>query len=153
MSEQTQVLNQRVQSDYLAAYKAKDALRLSVLRLLKAAATNLEVELKRPITDAELLGIILKQAKQRQDSIEQFKAGGRDDLAAKEEAELVILKDYLPQVLEGDELEKAVNEAIQKTGATAARDMGKVMASLMEDYKGRLDGKAVSALVRSKLQG
>ena len=146
-------LSKQIQSDYLTAYKAKDALRLYVLRHLKTAATNLSVELKRDVNDDELLDVILKQAKQRQDSIEQFKAGGRNDLAAIEEAELVILKDYLPQMLEGAELEKAVNEAMQKTGATAARDMGKVMASLMEDYKGRLDGKAVSALVRSKLQG
>ena len=146
-------LSQQIQTDYLAAYKAKDALRLSVLRHLKTAATNLSVELKRDVNDDELLDVVLKQAKQRQDSIEQFKAGGRDDLAAKEEAELVILKDYLPQTLSADELEKAVNEAMQKTGASTARDMGKVMASLMEDYKGRLDGKAVSALVRSKLQG
>ena len=145
-------LSKQIQSDYLTAYKAKDALRLSVLRHLKTAATNLSVELKRDVNDDELLDVILKQAKQRQDSIEQFKAGGRNDLAAIEEAELVILKDYLPQMLEGAELEKAVNEAMQKTGASTARDMGKVMASLMEDYKGRLDGKAVSALVRSKLQ-
>ena len=145
-------LSQQIQSDYLTAYKAKDALRLSVLRHLKTAATNLSVELKRDVNDDELLDVVLKQAKQRQDSIEQFKAGGRDDLAAIEEAELLVLKDYLPQMLEGAELEKAVNEAMQKTGASTARDMGKVMASLMEDYKGRLDGKAVSALVRSKLQ-
>ena len=145
-------LSQQIQTDYLTAYKAKDALRLSVLRHLKTAATNLSVELKRDVIDDELLDVVLKQAKQRQDSIEQFKAGERDDLAAIEEAELVVLKDYLPQMLEGAELEKAVNEAMQKTGASTARDMGKVMASLMEDYKGRLDGKAVSALVRSKLQ-
>ena len=145
-------LSQQIQTDYLAAYKAKDALRLSVLRHLKTAATNLSVELKRDVNDDELLDVVLKQAKQRQDSIEQFNAGGRDDLAAIEEAELLVLKDYLPQMLEGAELEKAVNEAMQKTGASTARDMGKVMASLMEDYKGRLDGKAVSALVRSKLQ-
>ena len=146
-------LAQQIQTDYLAAYKAKDALRLSVLRHLKTAATNLSVELKRDVTDDELLDVILKQAKQRQDSIEQFNAGGREDLAAKEAAELVILKDYLPQTIEGSELENAVNEAIAKTGATAPRDMGKVMTSLMQDYKGRLDGKAVSALVREKLQG
>ena len=145
-------LSQQIQTDYLTAYKAKDALRLSVLRHLKTAATNLSVELKRDVNDDELLDVVLKQAKQRQDSIEQFKAGGRDDLAAIEEAELLVLKDYLPQMLEGAELEKAVNEAMQKTGASTARDMGKVMASLMEDYKGRLDAKAVSALVRSKLQ-
>ena len=144
-------LSQQIQTDYLTAYKAKDALRLSVLRHLKTAATNLSVELKRDVNDDELLDVVLKQAKQRQDSIEQFKAGGRDDLAAIEEAELLVLKDYLPQMLEGAELEKAVNEAMQKTGASTARDMGKVMASLMEDYKGRLDGKAASALVREKL--
>ena len=147
------LLAQQIQTDYLAAYKAKDALRLSVLRHLKTAATNLSVELKRDVTDDELLDVVLKQAKQRQDSIEQFNAGGREDLAAKEAAELVILKDYLPQTIEGSELENAVNEAIAKTGATAPRDMGKVMTSLMQDYKGRLDGKAVSALVREKLQG
>ncbi len=146
-------LAQQIQTDYLAAYKAKDALRLSVLRHLKTAATNLSVELKRDVTDDELLDVVLKQAKQRQDSIEQFNAGGREDLAAKEAAELVILKDYLPQTIEGSELESAVNAAIAKTGATAPRDMGKVMTSLMQDYKGRLDGKAVSALVREKLQG
>lgn len=146
-------LAQQIQTDYLAAYKAKDALRLSVLRHLKTAATNLSVELKRDVTDDELLDVVLKQAKQRQDSIEQFNAGGREDLAAKEAAELVILKDYLPQTIEGNELESAVNAAIAKTGATAPSDMGKVMTSLMQDYKGRLDGKAVSALVREKLQG
>lgn len=156
MSEQAQILNQRVQSDYLAAYKAKDALRLSVLRLLKAAATNLEVELKRPITDAELLGIILKQAKQREDSIEQFTAGARPDLAAKEEEELAILKDYLPQPLEGEELEAAIKAAMDEAEAALgkpleARDMGKVMSLLTDKYKGRFDGKVVSALVKSKL--
>ena len=144
-------LNECIQSDYFVAYKAKDSLRLGVLRHLKTAATNLSVELKRDINDDEMLDILQKQAKQRLDSIEQFRAGGREDLALKEEAELVVLKEYLPEKLEGDELEKAVLEAISKIGAENLRDMGKVMASLMEDYKGRLDGKAVSALVREKL--
>jgi len=144
-------LNEQIQSDYLTAYKAKDSLRLGVLRHLKTAATNLSVDLKREINDGEMLDIIQKQAKQRLDSIEQFRAGGREDLAAKEEAELVILKEYLPEMLEGAALEKAVADAIAKTGAEGPRDMGKVMNSLMEDYRGRLEGRAVSALVKEKL--
>ncbi len=144
-------LNERIQSDYFVAYKAKDSLRLGVLRHLKTAATNLSVDLKRETNDDEMLDILQKQAKQRLDSIEQFRAGGREDLAVKEEAELAILKEYLPEMLEGEELEKAILEAIAKTGAENLRDMGKVMASLTEDYRGRLDGKRTSALVREKL--
>ena len=89
-------LTTRIEQDYIAAYKAKDALRLGVLRLLKTAAKNLQVELMRPVTDEELATVIQKQAKQRQDSIEQFTAANRPDLAEKEAAELSILKDYLP---------------------------------------------------------
>ena len=144
-------LGQRIQADYLTAYKAKDSLRLAVLRHLKTAATNMSVDLKRDVTDDELLDVVQKQAKQRLDSIDQFRQGGREDLAAKEEAELVILKEYLPEMLEGDALLAAVVAAIKETGAETARDMGKVMAKLMENYKGRLDGKTVSALVRDKL--
>lgn len=144
-------LKDQIQSDYLTAYKAKDSVRLAVLRHLKTADKNLSVDLKRDLNDGELMEIIQKQAKQRVDSIEQFRAGGREDLASKEESELIILKEYLPEMLKAEELETAVSEAIVKTGAEGMRDMSKVMASLMEEYKGRLDGKAVSALVREKL--
>ena len=149
-------LSQQIQSDYLKAYKAKDALRLSVLRHLKTAATNLSVDLKRDVNDDELLDVVLKQAKQREDSIEQFTAGGRADLAAKEEEELLILKDYLPQPLEGAELDAAIATAMNEAEAALgkpleARDMGKVMSLLTEKYKGRFDGKVVSGLVKSKL--
>ena len=89
-------LTTRIEQDYIAAYKAKDALRLGVLRLLKTAAKNLQVELMRPVTDEELASVVQKQAKQRQDSIEQFTAANRPDLAEKEAPELSILKDYLP---------------------------------------------------------
>ena len=92
-------LTTRIEQDYIAAYKAKDALRLGVLRLLKTAAKNLQVELMRPVTDEELATVVQKQAKQRQDSIEQFTAANRPDLAEKEAAELSILKDYLPDPL------------------------------------------------------
>ena len=144
-------LTERIQSDYLTAYKAKDSLRLSVLRHLKTAATNMSVDLKRDVTDDELMNVVQKQAKQRVDSIEQFRQGGREDLAEKEEAELKILKEYLPEMLEGEALEAAVAAAIKEVGAETGRDMGKVMARLNEQYKGRLDGKIVSALVKGKL--
>ena len=144
-------LIQRINTDYINAYKARDNLRLGVLRHLKTAATNLSVELKRDVNDDELLAVVQKQAKQRADSIEQFRAGGREDLAAREEAELSVLREYLPEMLEGDALAAAVDAAVAKTGASGPRDMGKVMASLMADYKGHLDGKAVSALVKQRL--
>ena len=113
-------LTTRIEQDYIAAYKAKDALRLGVLRLLKTAAKNLQVELMRPVTDEELATVIQKQAKQRQDSIEQFTAANRPDLAEKEAAELSILKDYLPEPLSEEELAAAIDAAIAdvKAGKT-----------------------------------
>ena len=140
-------LTTRIEQDYIAAYKAKDALRLGVLRLLKTAAKNLQVELMRPVTDEELASVVQKQAKQRQDSIEQFTAANRPDLAEKEAAELSILKDYLPEPLSEEELAAA----IAALGVTNMSGMGKVIQSVMGDYKGRVDGKAVSAAVKARL--
>ena len=140
-------LTTRIEQDYIAAYKAKDALRLGVLRLLKTAAKNLQVELMRPVTDEELATVVQKQAKQRQDSIEQFTAANRPDLAA----ELSILKDYLPEPLSEEELAAAIDAAIAALGVTNMSGMGKVIQSVMGDYKGRVDGKAVSAAVKARL--
>ena len=144
-------LTTRIEQDYIAAYKAKDALRLGVLRLLKTAAKNLQVELMRPVTDDELAGVIQKQANQRQDSIEHFTAANRLDLGGKEAAELAILKDYLPEPLSEEELKTAVEEAVARLGVTNMSGMGKVIQSVMGDYKGRVDGKAVSAAVKARL--
>ena len=144
-------LTTRIEQDYIAAYKAKDALRLGVLRLLKMAAKNLQVELMRPVTDEELATVVQKQAKQRQDSIEQFTAANRPDLAEKEAAELSILKDYLPEPLSEEELAAAIDAAIAALGVTNMSGMGKVIQSVMGDYKGRVDGKAVSAAVKARL--
>ena len=141
-------LTTRIEQDYIAAYKAKDALRLGVLRLLKTAAKNLQVELMRPVTDEELASVVQKQAKQRQDSIEQFTAANRPDLAEKE---LSILKDYLPEPLSEEELAAAIDAAIAALGVTNMSGMGKVIQSVMGDYKGRVDGKAVSAAVKARL--
>jgi uncharacterized protein YqeY len=147
-------LGARIEQDYLTSYKAKDSLRLSVLRLVKTAAKNMLVEFRRPggtLSDAELCAVLVKQAKQRQDSIEQFRAASRHDLADKEEAELAILHEYLPKPLSQEELEAAINAAVAETGASSPRDMGRVMQKLTTEYAGRVDGKSLSNLVRARL--
>lgn len=147
-------LTERIEKDYIVAYKAKEQLKLDVLRLLKTAAKNLLVELKRPggaLSDEEMMGVLLRQAKQRQDSVEQYRAANRDDLADREAAELVILQEYLPQALSQEELTAAIEAAVAATGAATPQDMGKVMNAIMAQYKGRVDGKALSAAVRARL--
>lgn len=148
-------LSDRIAQDYINAYKAHDATRLGVLRLLKTAMSNRLVELKQPggtLDDAAITDLLLKQAKQRKDSIEQYTAANRKDLADREASELSILQEYLPSQLTGDELEAAVLDAIAETGAHGPQDMGKVMGILTAKYRGRIDGKAASALTREKLQ-
>jgi uncharacterized protein YqeY len=147
-------LSARLEQDYITAYKSKDSLRLSVLRLLKTAAKNMLVELKRPggeLSDAELCAVLVKQAKQRQDSIEQFRAASRNDLADKEEAELRILREYLPKPLSPEELDVVISAAIVETEASSPKDMGRVMQKLTTEYAGRVDGKSLSNLVRARL--
>ncbi len=142
----------RIEQDYIAAYKAKDALRLSVLRLIKAALKNLAVDKRREVTEDEAVDVLLKQAKQRQDSITQFEAGGRQDLADKEKAELDLIREYLPVFLEGDALAAVVDAAMAKVNAAGPADMGKVIGVIMAEHKGKVEGKAVSDLVKAKLQ-
>lgn len=144
-------LAKQIEIDYIAAYKAKEQVTLGVLRHLKTAAKNLQVELLRELTDEDIFTVIMKQAKQRQDSIEQFTNAGRNDLAAIEAAELEVLKAYLPQPLSDDELAALVDQTIVETGAAGMKDMGKVMNPIMAGYKGRVDGKKLSSLVREKL--
>lgn len=147
-------LNSRIEQDYIVAYKGGDALRLSVLRLVKTAVKNQLVELKRPggeLSDAELTAVLVKQAKQRQDSAEQFRAASRPDLAGREEAEFGILMEYLPKPLSPEELEAAIEAAVRETGAATPRDMGRVMQALTARYAGRVDGKSLSVLVRDRL--
>lgn len=147
-------LGKRLNDDYLRAYKNKDSVRVSVLRLLKTAITNRLVELKRPggtLDDSEIMDLLLRQAKQRKDSIEQYVAAKRDDLARKEEAELAILEEYLPRPLDMRELSSAIDEAIGQTGAKGPQDMGRIIGLVMGKYKGQVDGKQVSDLAREKL--
>ena len=141
----------RIEQDYITAYKAKDALRLSVLRLVKAALKNLAVDKRRDVTEEEAVDVLLKQAKQRQDSIAQFEAGNRQDLADKEKAELDLIREYLPTFLEGDALAAVVDAAVAKVNAAGPADMGKVIGAIMAEHKGKVDGKAVSDMVKAKL--
>lgn len=135
------------------AMKAKDAPRLSALRMLKAALMNREVERGRALDENEARQVVSGLVKQRRDSIEQFTKGGRQDLADKETAEIAILESYLPPAVDTAALEQAVDAAIAATGATGAKDMGKVMKAVMADLAGKtVDGKAVNELVRRKLQ-
>ncbi|MBO4312202.1 MAG: GatB/YqeY domain-containing protein [Desulfovibrionaceae bacterium] len=142
----------RVEKDFIAAYKAKDEVRVAVLRLLKSAFKNRQVELMHPLSDDEALDVIQKQSKQRRDSIEQYTAAGRKDLADREAAELEILSSYLPEPLTPEELGAAIEAAIAETGVSSMAGMGKVMSAVLAACKGRVDGKTASAAVRARLQ-
>ncbi len=136
-----------------AAMRAKDAARLSTVRLLLAAIKQREVDERIELDDAAVLGVIEKMIKQRRESIAQFEKGGRKDLADNEKAEVQVLTAYMPAQMNDAEIQKQIDSVISETGAASAKDMGKVMAAL----KGRLAGKAdmgkVSALVKTKLSG
>ena len=144
----------RISADLTAAMRAKDTLRLGTLRMAKAALMNKEVERGRALDDAESLQVVSALIKQRRDSIEQFRAGGREDLARKEEAEVGVLEGYLPPPVDPGELERLVTEAITETGASSPKDMGRVMKAALGKLAGRhVDGKTVSDLVKRKLGG
>ena len=144
-------LQARIESDCLVAMKAKDELTLGVLRMLKAAAKNRQVELRRPLTEDEFCDVLAKQAKQRRESIEQFAKANRADLVEKEERELGVLIAYLPAPLTDDELAAAVNAAATDLAATSMKDMGKVVQAVLAAHKGRVDGKRVSDAVKARL--
>lgn len=145
-------LEHTLSSEIAVAMKAKDATRLSTLRMLKAALMNKGVEKNRSLEGAEELQVVASLVKQRRDSIEQFTAGGRQDLAAKEAAEITILETYLPPSVTTEELEAVVNEAMAETGAAGPKDMGKVMKAAMAKLAGKtIDGKKLNEMVRARL--
>ena len=133
------------------AMRARDQQRTSTLRLAMAAAHNRQIELGRPLTDDDTIEVLSRQVKQRRESIEQFRAGGREAMAAAEEAEAAILTEFLPEQLSADELEQIVRDAIAETGASSPADLGRVIGRVISQTKGRADGKAVSDLVRNQL--
>jgi uncharacterized protein len=144
-------LRERLHDDTTAAMRSGDALRRDVLRMVQNAIYNTEKAKKVTLSEDEILGIVVREEKTRRESVEAYRQGGREDLAAKEEAEIAILADYLPQALTDDELRALVEEAVAATGATSARDMGKVMGWLSPRIRGRADGKVASGLVAQAL--
>lgn len=145
----TMSLKEQIVEDMKNAMRAKDSARLGTIRLLTAAMKQKEVDERKDLSDTDVLGIIEKMIKQRRDSISQFEAGGRQDLADKEKAELEVLSAYMPAALSAEEIAQAVKEAV--AGAAGPQDMGKVMAALKTRLAGRADMSVVSGMVKSAL--
>ncbi|MCK9230256.1 MAG: GatB/YqeY domain-containing protein [Syntrophales bacterium] len=146
-------IEERVDKEMKEAAKARDAVTLSTLRLVRAAFHNKEIELRRKLKDQEILQVLSSMAKQRSDSIEQFARGGRDDLVQKETRELAIIKTFMPEEMTEEEMRAAIAKAIADTEASGIKDMGAVMKVLMPIITGKADGKVVSGMVREFLNG
>lgn len=144
-------LTERIRADLTESMKARDARRTSTLRMLQAALQNEQIEKGRELTDEEATAVIARAVKQRHDSVEQYRKGGREELAAKEEAEIAILQQYLPQQLSDQEVEKIVQDVAQMIGAESKRDAGKVMKEIMARYRGQVDGRKVQEILNRKL--
>jgi uncharacterized protein YqeY len=144
-------LQNRIETGMRDAMRARDERRTQTLRMAMSAAHNRQIELGRPLADEDYLDVLSKQVKQRRESVEAFRAGGRDAMAENEEAEAAILAEFLPAPLSADEIDGIVRAAIAETGAASPADLGKVMGRVAPQTKGRADGKAVSDLVRQLL--
>jgi uncharacterized protein YqeY len=144
-------LSEQLESDMKTAMKAGDTRTRDVIRFLRSAVKNAEIERRRPLTDGEILDVIRGQIKQRRDSIELFARGGRDDLVHEEEAQIAVLVPYLPTQLDDEELESIVGRVTDELSATSSRDMGKVMQAVLIEVAGRAEGRRVSAAVKSEL--
>jgi uncharacterized protein YqeY len=143
----------RINQDIAAAMKAKEAERLSTLRMVKTALKNREIDKMAPLDDAESFKILQSLVKQRRDSVEQYTQGNRPELAAKEEAEIAIIEEYMPAALDEATIERVVAETLAEIGATSAKDMGRAMKAVMARFAGEtVDGKVISQLVKGKLQ-
>jgi uncharacterized protein YqeY len=146
----------RITQDLTASMKAQDAARTSVLRMAKAALKNKEIDKKGALDDEEAARVLKSLVKQREDSVEQFRKGNRQDLATREEAEIAVLKSYLPEEAGDEEIAAAVERAVTETGASGPRDMGKVMKAALSTLQGAgklVDGGRVSAAARRRLGG
>ena len=146
-------LKERIASDMTAAMKAKEAARLSTLRMVKAAVQNREIEKGGELSEEELTKALQSLVKQRRDSVEQYEKAGREELAEKERAEIAVIEEYLPRAASREEIEQAVAEALAETGASTMKEMGAVMKAAQARLAGRnADGRVVSEVVKSKLQ-
>ena len=150
------MLREKLNDGMKGAMKSGDKLRLSTLRLVNAAIKNADIEARtasKALTDDDLLGLLQKMIKQRQESVELYEKGGRKELADQERGEIEIIKGFLPQQMSDDEAKAAIGEIIKQEGATSVRDMGKVMAALKAAYAGKMDFGKASGLVKQQLAG
>jgi len=146
-------LRERLLADLKEATRRSEQRRKLAIRAVRAAIINAEVERRRSLTEDEILGLIAKEVKQRQDSIVEFRRGRREDLVAQEQAEIDVLEEYLPRQLSAEEIRAEARKVIAQMGATSPRDMGRVMGELMPAMRGRADGGQVSQIVRELLAG
>jgi len=144
-------LIEELESDVKDAMRAGDAARRDALRLIIASLKSAEKDLLRPLTEDEELQVLQRERKKRIEAAEAFRGGGREEQAAKEDAELAVLEEFMPEPLTEEELERIVDDAIAENGATSMRDMGRVMKDVMPQIAGRADGAAVSQMLREKL--
>ncbi len=133
------------------AMKSNDKLRLSAIRMMRSAVKNKEIEVRRPLSDEDVIRVIQGMVRKGEESLEQFEKGGRADLVEKEKKEIEILKSFLPQALSQEEILKIIDESIQETQASSMKDLGKVMKSIMPKLGGKADGKLINQLVKEKL--
>lgn len=147
-------IKDQLTADMKQAMKDREAgkLRLAVIRMVRASIKNVEINDKRELNDDEVLAVLMKEVKMRQDSLEEFEKAGRDELVAQAKEEIAILKKYLPEALSDDELKAIVAGVVAEVGATTMKDMGKVMPAVMAKTKGRADGKRINAIVRDLLK-
>ena len=144
-------MKQKLMDDLKQAMRSRDKIRLSVIRLVMSAVKNTEIARRADLSDTDILGVIAKEVRQRQESIEAFKQGNRHDLVAREEAELVILQEYLPEQMTREEIIAAARRVIEEVGAQGPGDKGKVMPKIIAQLKGRADGREINAVVTELL--
>jgi uncharacterized protein YqeY len=144
-------LNERLNEDMKQAMKSQDKFRLSVIRMIRSAIKNVEIDQRKTLDDSEVLDILSREIKQRRDSLLEFEKAGRDDLAVTVKAEIDVIAVYLPQQLTEEEVKEIVQQTISEVGASSKADMGKVMSALMPKVKGRADGKLVNQVVQQSL--
>ncbi|MFC0212078.1 GatB/YqeY domain-containing protein [Paenibacillus chartarius] len=144
-------LSERLNEDMKNAMKSQDKFKLSVIRMVRSAIKNIEIDTKKTLSDDEVLDVLNREIKQRKDSLQEFEKAGRDDLAETVQAEIAVLIEYMPQQLSEEEVKAIVQQTIQEVGASSKADMGKVMGALMPKVKGRADGKLVNQLVQQLL--
>ena len=138
-------------NDMKEAMKAKEKDRLAVIRMVRGAIKQIEIDSKKELDDEAVIGVISKEVKMRKDSVEEFKKGGREDLVAKTEAEIAVLMPYLPQQLSEDEIRSLVQAAVEQVGASSPKDMGKVMGAATKKLAGQADGRLISTIVKELL--